>query len=54
MIGRVEDKVSDNDDNSRSLTPKESDALLQCLLIPDDLKVTSENLHRIIKTSALV
>lgn len=46
MIGRVEDKVAVDEDNIRSLNPKESDALLQCLPIPDDLKVTSENLQK--------
>ena len=47
LLGRGEDKAEQSEPY-RSLTTPESDAFLKCLLIPDDLKVTSQNFQKLL------
>ena len=46
FVGRVEEKF-DNLEPYRSLSTSESDAILKCLLIPDNLKITSQNFQKL-------
>ena len=47
ILGRGEDNTGDNG-ALRSLNPSESDAILQCLLVPDDLNISADRLHKLL------
>ena len=47
LLGRG-DEGTENGEGFRSLNPIESNAILRCLLVPDNLKVTSDNLQKLL------